>query len=204
MSLHYTELSTNAGPLLSTLLGCLLQTFRKVIGEGSIGRVHLGRWQETDVAIKVLGRVLPQSPMPTAAHTQTASQMSGVDEGASSEDEVSHDEKLLNEDMALTVKTLEREVGTSTVATPPTGLACATTTSTKDFWELQLCDIIMPDMHVHVAHNCACWVSPNPCCAHGLVMLQCLLAYSSYSSNLYSICWCSPSNPASWDAGTAH
>ena len=30
------------------------QTFKKLIGEGSIGRVHLGRWQETDVAIKVL------------------------------------------------------------------------------------------------------------------------------------------------------
>lgn len=29
------------------------QTFKKLIGEGAIGRVHLGRWQETDVAIKV-------------------------------------------------------------------------------------------------------------------------------------------------------
>lgn len=34
-----------------------LQTLKKKIGEGSIGRVHLGRWQETDVAIKV--RSLP-------------------------------------------------------------------------------------------------------------------------------------------------
>ena len=33
---------------------CPAQTFKKIIGEGSIGRVHLGRWQETDVAIKVL------------------------------------------------------------------------------------------------------------------------------------------------------
>lgn len=93
-------------------LVCVLQTFRKVIGEGSIGRVHLGRWQETDVAIKVLGKVMPQSSMPTAAPLQTTTgQMSAIDEGASSEDEISDDDKLLNEDMALTVKTLEREVG---------------------------------------------------------------------------------------------
>lgn len=90
----------------------MLQTFRKVIGEGSIGRVHLGRWQETDVAIKVLGKVMPQSSMPTAAPLQTTTgQMSAIDEGASSEDEISDDDELLNEDMALTVKTLEREVG---------------------------------------------------------------------------------------------
>lgn len=89
-----------------------MQTFRKVIGEGSIGRVHLGRWQETDVAIKVLGKVMPQSSMPTAAPLQTTTgQMSAIDEGASSEDEISDvDDELLNEDMALTVKTLEREV----------------------------------------------------------------------------------------------
>ena len=94
------------------LLCCLLQTFRKVIGEGSIGRVHLGRWQETDVAIKVLGKVKPQSSMPTAAPLQTTTgQMSAIDEGASSEDDISDDEELLNESMALTVKTLEREVG---------------------------------------------------------------------------------------------
>ena len=84
-----------------------------MIGEGSIGRVHLGRWQETDVAIKVLGKVMAQSSMPTAAPLQTTTgQMSAIDEGASSEDEISDvDDELLNEDMALTVKTLEREVG---------------------------------------------------------------------------------------------
>lgn len=93
------------------MLPCLLQTFRKVIGEGSIGRVHLGQWQETDVAIKVLGKVKSQSSMPTAAPLQAATgQMSAIDESASSEDDIS-DEALLNEDMALTVKTLEREVG---------------------------------------------------------------------------------------------
>ena len=62
------------------------------------------------MAIKVLGKVRPQSSMPTAAPLQTTTgQMSAVDEGASSEDDIS-DEELLNEDMALTVKTLEREV----------------------------------------------------------------------------------------------
>lgn len=50
--------------------------------------------------------------MPTAAPLQTATdQMSAIEEGASSEDEISDDEELLNEDMALTMKTLEREVG---------------------------------------------------------------------------------------------
>ncbi|KAL3162493.1 hypothetical protein ABBQ32_010154 [Trebouxia sp. C0010 RCD-2024] len=85
-------------------------TFRKVIGEGSIGRVHLGRWQETDVAIKVLGRVLPQSSFPVTASMQSTGQMSAIDDDASSQDDVSNGEDLLTEDMALTVKTLEREV----------------------------------------------------------------------------------------------
>lgn len=63
------------------------------------------------MAIKVLGKVMPQSSMPTAATLQTTTgQMSAIDEGASSEDDISDDEGLLNEDMALTVKTLEREV----------------------------------------------------------------------------------------------
>lgn len=37
-------------------MGCA-QTLKKQIGEGSLGRVHLGRWQETDVAIKVIHHV---------------------------------------------------------------------------------------------------------------------------------------------------
>ena len=54
---------------------------------------------------------MPQSSMPTAAPLQTTTgQMSATDEGAYSEDDIS-DEEQLNEDMALTVKTLEREVG---------------------------------------------------------------------------------------------
>ena len=27
---------------------------KKQIGEGSIGKVHLGKWRETDVAVKIL------------------------------------------------------------------------------------------------------------------------------------------------------
>ena len=84
-----------------------------MIGEGSIGRVHLGRWQETDVAIKVLGRVMHPASLPTAAAMQSTGQMSALEEGESSE-ESSEDEYLLNEDMALTVKTLEREVCSTT------------------------------------------------------------------------------------------
>ena len=38
--------------------------FKKLIGEGAIGRVHLGRWRETDVAIKV------RTPQPTCACVQ--------------------------------------------------------------------------------------------------------------------------------------
>ncbi len=92
---------------------CLLQTFRKVIGEGSIGRVHLGRWQETDVAIKVLGHVPTQSSLPVAAPMHSTGQMSAIDEGDSGE-EVSDqdDDELLDSSMALTIKTLEREVST--------------------------------------------------------------------------------------------
>lgn len=30
-----------------------VQALKKQIGEGSIGKVHLGKWRETDVAVKV-------------------------------------------------------------------------------------------------------------------------------------------------------
>ena len=30
------------------------QVLKKQIGEGSIGKVHLGKWRETDVAVKIL------------------------------------------------------------------------------------------------------------------------------------------------------
>ena len=31
-----------------------VQVLKKQIGEGSIGKVHLGKWRETDVAVKIL------------------------------------------------------------------------------------------------------------------------------------------------------
>ncbi len=99
-----------AGPVaLSATYG--LQTFRKVIGEGSIGRVHLGRWQETDVAIKVLGHIPSSATVPVAAPMQSTGQMSAIDEGDSDEDEGT-DEDILDSSIDTTIKTLEREVGT--------------------------------------------------------------------------------------------
>lgn len=89
------------------MLGYAVQTFRKVIGEGSIGRVHLGRWQETDVAIKVLGHVPPQNTMPTPAPMQSTGHMSAIAEAESEEPDV---EGLVDSNMAATVRTLEREV----------------------------------------------------------------------------------------------
>ena len=88
-----------------------LQTFRKVIGEGSIGRVHLGRWQETDVAIKVLGHIPSPAAVPLAAPMQSTGQMSAIDKGDSEEDE-GIDEEVLDNSIDSTIKTLEREVGT--------------------------------------------------------------------------------------------
>ena len=88
-----------------------LQTFRKVIGEGSIGRVHLGRWQETDVAIKVLGHIPTPATVPVAAPMQSTGQMSAINEGDSDKDEGT-DEDILDSSIDSTIKTLEREVGT--------------------------------------------------------------------------------------------
>lgn len=99
-----------AGPIaLTASYG--LQTFRKVIGEGSIGRVHLGRWQETDVAIKVLGHIPSPATVPVAAPMQSTGQMSAVNEGESEEDE-GPDGEVLDTSMDSTIKTLEREVST--------------------------------------------------------------------------------------------
>ena len=90
----------------------VVQTFRKVIGEGSIGRVHLGRWQETDVAIKVLGHVAPHGSIPQAASMGSSSHMSAIDEGGSNAGATDDDDSMpmLGDNMALTIKTLEREV----------------------------------------------------------------------------------------------
>ncbi|KAL0047223.1 hypothetical protein WJX82_010034 [Trebouxia sp. C0006] len=84
-------------------------TFRKVIGEGSIGRVHLGRWQETDVAIKVLGHIPSSAIVPVAAPMQSTGQMSAINEGDSDKDEGT-DEDILDSSIDNTIKTLEREV----------------------------------------------------------------------------------------------
>ncbi|DBA69721.1 TPA: hypothetical protein ACH3X2_012649 [Trebouxia sp. C0005] len=84
-------------------------TFRKVIGEGSIGRVHLGRWQETDVAIKVLGHIPSPATMPIPAPMQSTGHMSAIDGGDSEEDEET-DEEFLDSNIDSTIKTLEREV----------------------------------------------------------------------------------------------
>ena len=84
------------------------QSFRKVIGEGSIGRVHLGRWQETDVAIKVLSIGGAMQAVPSG-QGQTA----GMDDMTDTDldDEGSDSELLMNDELAATVRTLEREVG---------------------------------------------------------------------------------------------
>ena len=78
------------------------QTFKKLIGEGSIGRVHLGRWQETDVAIKVLtslGNIAvgmaSASPTPRAGGAPGAARNEAGDSYA--------------DDALATKRTLERE-----------------------------------------------------------------------------------------------
>ena len=48
-----------------------MQHFIREIGEGSIGRVHLGHWRETSVAIKSLAPVL-------AKHVPNASQLASI------------------------------------------------------------------------------------------------------------------------------
>lgn len=97
---------------LATLsVHCVLQTFRKPIGEGSIGKVHLGRWQETDVAIKVLGHVSPQASMgmPQAAPLHSTGHMAAL-EGDSGGDTSEEEELPSDNSMTMTIKTLEREV----------------------------------------------------------------------------------------------
>ena len=76
------------------------QTFKKLIGEGSIGRVHLGRWQETDVAIKVLTSLNNIAVgMATGSPTPRAS-------GASARNDVGDS---YDDDVLATKRTLERE-----------------------------------------------------------------------------------------------
>lgn len=68
--------------------------------------MHLGRWQETDVAIKVLSIGCVAAPTPSMQR-----QMSAIDDmDDSDQDEEGSDIGMLNDDLAITVKTLEREV----------------------------------------------------------------------------------------------
>lgn len=71
--------------------------------------MHLGRWQETDVAIKVLGHVPAQTALPVAAPMNSTGQMSAIDENDFAE-EATDDEDLGDSNMAATIRTLEREV----------------------------------------------------------------------------------------------
>ena len=97
----------------------LLQSFRKVIGEGSIGRVHLGRWQETDVAIKLLSIGGALQPVPSVQ-----GQLVSFDEDDTEldNDNDGSDQDLVNDELAVTVRTLEREVSPHT----PTNAWCDT------------------------------------------------------------------------------
>ncbi|KAK9845513.1 hypothetical protein WJX81_008391 [Elliptochloris bilobata] len=75
-------------------------TFKKLIGEGSIGRVHLGRWQETDVAIKVLTSLSNIAvSMANGSPTPRAAAAARTDLGDS-----------YGDDAQATKRTLEREV----------------------------------------------------------------------------------------------
>ncbi|BDA45524.1 probable serine/threonine-protein kinase CTR1 at C-terminar half [Coccomyxa sp. Obi] len=73
-------------------------TLKKKIGEGSIGRVHLGRWQETDVAIKVLNSL---SSIGVAAADPS-------DPGFSQQQQVARQSAIADDSSRL--QTLEREV----------------------------------------------------------------------------------------------
>ena len=89
----------------------MMQTFKKMIGEGSIGRVHLGKWQETDVAIKVLGSLnavglaMPGQPAPPALHASVVPA-----EPASSGDSNESGANSYAAEQSLSLRTLEREV----------------------------------------------------------------------------------------------
>lgn len=90
----------------------LLQSFRKVIGEGSIGRVHLGRWQETDVAIKLLSIGGALQPVPSGQ-----GQVASFEEDDTELDDEGSDQDVVNDELAVTVRTLEREVSPPTTLT---------------------------------------------------------------------------------------
>lgn len=83
------------------------QTFKKQIGEGSIGRVHLGRWQETDVAIKVLTSL---SNIAVGMATGSPALRGAGPSAARTDDGDSY-----ADDALATKRTLEREVRARTI-----------------------------------------------------------------------------------------
>ena len=80
-----------------------LQVLKKQIGEGSIGKVHLGKWRETDVAVKILNS-LSSIGVTEAAESEVS--MEGAKESFGSESHESREAERL-----APLATLEREVG---------------------------------------------------------------------------------------------
>ena len=79
-----------------------MQIFKKIIGEGSIGRVHLGRWKETDVAIKVL------NSLSLISLTTTPNNNAG--EAAMQPTSSFRQTDSFHAEHEITMRTLEREV----------------------------------------------------------------------------------------------
>lgn len=87
-----------------------VQQFVRLIGEGSIGRVHHGRWQETDVAIKTLNSLQHMQATTSAAEHEP-------DDEAILEDAAGDTDVLpiaagsgFRTDQAAVLRSLEREV----------------------------------------------------------------------------------------------
>ena len=79
-----------------------LQVLKKQIGEGSIGKVHLGKWRETDVAVKILNSL---SSIGVAEAEESEISMDGAKESVGSG---SHESREAERSAPLA--TLEREV----------------------------------------------------------------------------------------------
>ena len=79
-----------------------LQVLKKQIGEGSIGKVHLGKWRETDVAVKILTSL---SSIGVAEAEESYLSMDAAQAGGSGE---SRDSQASDKQNPLA--TLEREV----------------------------------------------------------------------------------------------
>ena len=79
------------------------QQFLRLVGEGSIGRVHHGRWQETDVAIKTLNSL---------QHIRTLTAEQGPERGMrrSSEEMPPIAQGSFLDDQQAVLRSLEREV----------------------------------------------------------------------------------------------